>query len=292
MRFVNFMLCVVFLACSVASARAGDPFDNARYYIGTKNNAAALQDIDSGQFDINMQTSEGYTLLHYAAEAGNLAMVDSLLERGANPSIKTNLGSTPFDMAIGTMVQTRLKAAMAGGKSASPQAKGTGDFDTARANIGWRRNDVVIAELDKGLDVNMQNAEGYTLLHFAAGEGNLAIVKELLQRGANPNTKTNSGQTALDRAMGTMVEAELKKAGGKLGISASLETPAKPVAQPAATTKPKANAANDTPTTPNSPYAKMCESRHYTSSALCSDSTCKMREYRKWQTCLKTGSYY
>jgi hypothetical protein len=40
-----------------------------------------------------------------------------------------------------------------------------------------------------------------------------------------------------------------------------------------------------------SPHRKMCSERHYSSSALCSDSTCKMREYRKWQTCLKTGSY-
>ena len=40
-----------------------------------------------------------------------------------------------------------------------------------------------------------------------------------------------------------------------------------------------------------SPRRKMCNARHYSSSALCSDSTCKMREYRKWNSCLKTGSY-
>lgn len=42
---------------------------------------------------------------------------------------------------------------------------------------------------------------------------------------------------------------------------------------------------------PESPHRKMCNQRHYSSSALCSDSTCKMREYRKWQGCLKTGNY-
>lgn len=41
----------------------------------------------------------------------------------------------------------------------------------------------------------------------------------------------------------------------------------------------------------DSPHRKMCNQRHYASSALCSDSTCKMREYRKWQGCLKTGNY-
>ena len=44
-------------------------------------------------------------------------------------------------------------------------------------------------------------------------------------------------------------------------------------------------------TADQSPHRKMCSERHYSSSALCSDSTCRMREYRKWQTCLKTGSY-
>lgn len=43
--------------------------------------------------------------------------------------------------------------------------------------------------------------------------------------------------------------------------------------------------------TPESPHRKMCNARHYSSSALCSDTTCKMREYRKWNTCLKTGNY-
>lgn len=71
------------------SAVAGDPFDDARYAIGIKDNATAQRLIESGQFDINMQNSEGYTLLHFAAGDNNLAMVNSLLQLGADPRIKT-----------------------------------------------------------------------------------------------------------------------------------------------------------------------------------------------------------
>ncbi|HRD28104.1 MAG TPA: ankyrin repeat domain-containing protein [Caulobacter sp.] len=181
------MACVVALA-SAGVAVAGDPFEDARYFMGVKDNAAAIRLIDSGQFDINMQTPEGYTLLHYAADNGNLEMVRELIRRGADVNIRSASDSTPYDMAVGTMVQ-----------------------------------------------------------------------------------------------------AEIARAGGRSGRSPA------PSPIPQGTS---ARAASSTPATgkpasaPVDPRRKMCNARNYAASALCSDSTCKMREYRKWQTCLKTGSYY
>lgn len=278
------------------AAHAGDPFDDARWAIGARDNAAAVRLIDSGQFDVNMQNGEGYTLLHFAAGDGNLAMVEALLERGADPHVKTSLGQTALDRAIGTMVAARLREAMGRKFGVSAKRAGTGDFDKVRYAIGSRNNEAAMAELDKGVDVNMQNGEGDTLLHFAAGDGNLAMVEELLRRGANPNLKNEVGFTPLDRAIGTMIAARIKAAGGRSGKASSAPAPvaraaaAKPAkpATPAKAAKP----ATATAAKPKTEREKMCASRHYSSSALCSDSTCKMREYRKWQTCLKTGSYY
>jgi hypothetical protein len=186
-NLLRVVACIALLA-SAGAAMAGDPFDDARYAIGIKDNAGAIQLIDSGQFDINMQTSEGYTLLHYAADNGNLEMVRELIRRGADVNRRSAVGSTPYDMAIGTMVQ-----------------------------------------------------------------------------------------------------AEIAKAGGRSGRAPAPAAVKPAPAKPATTPVP----ARPTPAaTPADPRRKMCNSRHYASSALCSDSTCKMREYRKWQTCLKTGSYY
>lgn len=186
------VLAGVLVLASASLALAGDPFDDARYAIGIKDNAGATRLIDSGQFDINMQTSEGYTLLHYAADSGNLEMVRELIRRGADVNLKSAVGSTPWDMAIGTMVQAEI--AKAGGRSGRAPA--------------------------------------------------------VAPRPAATTTRP---------------------------------APVRPVTAPA---KPAVAA------TPDDPRRKMCSGRHYASSALCSDSTCKMREYRKWQTCLKTGSYY
>jgi hypothetical protein len=67
----------------------------------------------------------------------------------------------------------------------------------------------------------------------------------------------------------------------------------KPAAAPrAAAASARTSTAAASSSAAKSPREKMCQQRWSSSNALCSDSTCKMREYRKWQTCLKTGSYY
>jgi ankyrin repeat protein len=294
MRLIRIVMCiVVVLAGSVAVA--GDPFSDARHAIGIKDNETVIKLIDSNQVPINMQNDEGYTLLHVAADQNNLAMVELLLARGADPAIKSQTGSTAFSMASGTMVRSKIKAAMDGrvkvapapAPVAVPAAGGTGDFDKIRHAISIKDNETAIAEINKGIDINMQTTEGYTLLHFAANHNNLAMVEKLLRFGAQPNIRAQSGATPADLGFGFKpILAALEAAGGKLNTMANAGKP-KPMTPVSATPvvpAPPAEAGSDT--------KLLCAQRHRSSSALCSDSTCKMREYRKWQTCLKTGSYY
>ena len=168
-------------------------------------------------------------------------------------------------------------------------------FEDATVAVRWKENAKALDLIASGaFDVNQQNSEGYTLLHFAADQNNLDIAKALLERGADPNIKTNSGSTAADMAYsGSAVLSAVLKAGGSYARNAPY-TPA-----PVTASKPSKAPAQSKPATGTStragkedPRRKMCNARHYSSSALCSDSTCKMREYRKWQTCLKTGSYH
>jgi len=51
--------------------------------------------------------------------------------------------------------------------------------------------------LAKGADVNAQNEDGDTALMFAAGNGHIEIVQELLAKGADVNAKDRYGKTAL-----------------------------------------------------------------------------------------------
>lgn len=300
MRALRQLACVLALSIGISSVALADPFDQIRWLIGAKRNADAIAELDKGEVDVNTQTSEGYTLLHYAANDTNLPMVKELLRRGANPNLRSNSGTLPVDMAYGTMMIAELKKAMQAaanpGSPAPATNEGGADFDKIRSHIGARRNADAIAELDKGIDINMQTGEGYSLLHYAANDANLEMVKELLRRGANPNLRSATGHTALDMGYGTMLLAELKKAGGVSGLNPPAVAQPQAAARPAAANPPAqpAPVRRDPPAkkTAESPHAELCAQRHYSSSALCSDSTCKMREYRKWQTCLKTGSYY
>ena len=60
-----------------------------------------------------------------------------------------------------------------------------------------RNNIEKIKELINGADVNIQNEDGDTLLHYAINDENYEIVKLLLEHSANVNAKDYYGDTPL-----------------------------------------------------------------------------------------------
>ena len=159
-------------------------------------------------------------------------------------------------------------------------------------------DEAVLVVLNKDFPVNYQDADGYTLLHIAASNNRLDMVKELLKRGADPAAKSRMGFTPVDsgitipKIVDLLVEAGGPRPAGYKSATTRPAAPA-PAKKPTAATAPaKKPAAAATPTKPASKYEKQCQEKWYADQALCSDSTCMMRAYRKWDTCLKTGSYY
>ena len=67
----------------------------------------------------------------------------------------------------------------------------------AAENEDW---EVVTDLLEAEADVEAQQADGMTALHWASHSGSLAAVRTLLAAGANPNTKTRYGVTPLSLA--------------------------------------------------------------------------------------------
>lgn len=122
-------------------------------------------------WDINSCDHSGRTALSYAAthkyhEAENI--VKKLLEAGADPDIKDNLGKTPI-------------------------------LHVAERPSYYYDRDVISELLKADADVNAKDASGAVALHIFAGKYvagcNISkMIKELLVAGMDPNVKTSSGK--------------------------------------------------------------------------------------------------
>jgi uncharacterized protein len=64
----------------------------------------------------------------------------------------------------------------------------------------------VNAFLDAGMNANVQDADGRTVLISAAARGDVEVVNAMLTRGADPNVKDKRGYTALSHAVDAMYE--------------------------------------------------------------------------------------
>lgn len=113
----------------------------------------------------------GRALLHYAAGAGALEVVETALRHNADPNMQDAGGHTPL-----------YRAANECGTEAGPA--------------------IVRALVKAGANVNASGGvTKATPLHMAARRGHLEIAKALLERGANPNARDTKGDTPYQRAL-------------------------------------------------------------------------------------------
>ena len=144
--------------------------------------------LDNGA-NIDRRTSEGHTALYELAIKGHTKGVRLLLERGADPHIKTNSGSTPSSAAASWGYQEVVAMLLE-----VEDIDKTGSLllhDTVyQSHVGLARY-----LIESGFDVNARNDRGQTPLHLAAftgvNEKNRAQrMRELLiANGADLNAK-------------------------------------------------------------------------------------------------------
>lgn len=108
----------------------------------------------------------GETALHAVVQRRDTAWLRWLLGRGANANAADKRGVTPLQLA---------------------------------SNLGWTEGVVIL--VGKGATVDLGNTAGETPLISAIHRRDVALVRELLKAGANPDRSDNSGRTARDYAM-------------------------------------------------------------------------------------------
>ena len=196
-----------------------------------ENQSACLQALVKHGADLNAATKNGDKALHVAARAGSLECLKVLLEAGVDVNANTSLGANALHLCtekghhdclwplikagVGVNTQTSFSqktslhiAAEAGylsclkilliagadpacitveGKTALHIAAERGDSDCL---------EIIATEIDESV-INTANAKGKTALHLAARGGHWECVKVLVKWGADVNTTTFEGKTAL-----------------------------------------------------------------------------------------------
>lgn len=149
------------------------------------------QELKLESTDVNALDSDGRTALHYAVTSGKIEIVMKLLHAGANPNIKTLYGYSPFLVAA-SMLPSCLEQLLAFGADVHTTShSGRNALHVISDYCGENSEPYYAALLKAGADINAQGSEGYTALHYAIRNDNVAKVKYLLERGANPNIGDN-----------------------------------------------------------------------------------------------------
>ncbi|KAJ6072623.1 hypothetical protein N7467_010708 [Penicillium canescens] len=153
--------------------------------------------------DPNLQNQFGSTILSAASENGNEELVKVLLERGVDVHPNTNSGDIPLAKAAGRGFSSITKRLLQAG--ADPNLKNDGNESSLISACGnhseeGRCEEVVRHLLDHGADPNIQDGNLSTALSIAACNGSAGVVKLLLENGADPGIANKTGETALSEA--------------------------------------------------------------------------------------------
>ncbi len=207
---------VVALASPLPADTGLDLLEAAR-----SNNFAAVRTLLSAGADATAQAADGATALHWAAHWDDLSAARALVDAGALASAANRHHVTPLMLAasngsaemIDLLVEAGAdpNAALPAGETALMSASRTGRQDAVRTLIGH------------GATVNDRETwRGQTALMWAAGEGHLLALEELLRGGAEIGEKSKAGFSAL---LFAVRQGHIDVAGALLDAGADVNDP-------------------------------------------------------------------
>lgn len=147
--------------------------------------------------DINTRNKEGMTALNLAAKAGHLPVLDVLLKYQAQLEIADNDGHTPLMAAVtADKTEAALRLLRAG---ANPDAHEKGYIYPLHMAAYHGNLDIVKELVNKGADLNaLILANGRTALHWAVQKENTAVIEALVKAGARTDIADKAGLTPRD----------------------------------------------------------------------------------------------
>ena len=170
------------------------------HVVAAYGNPAVMDFLLDWGADIMLLDHTGATPLHYAARSGTPQMVDLLIDRGAEVRNVDENGGTPLaDAAMGNPDPRVAELLLDRGARL--------DFDGGfmgtplQAAAAYNENpDVALTLLERGADPWLLDYEGSTLLHNAAKGGHTSLVESLLDMGFDVNAPSNANAIPLHDA--------------------------------------------------------------------------------------------
>ncbi|MFH1920948.1 MAG: ankyrin repeat domain-containing protein [Planctomycetota bacterium] len=184
--------------------------------------------------------TSGMTALQYAAMNGHVEILKMLISKGAEVNTRDIFGRTPILEAAGGRNAQAVKLLLEAGATAHPEAlgfacwlnRGKSVALLLQAGVSPDGGMVQAAQgghvellrllLDRGANVNVRSKSGDTALHTAALQGGIEALRLLLKEGADPNAKNDRGQTPLHMAISGACEVNslrlLIDAGSKVDV--------------------------------------------------------------------------
>jgi ankyrin repeat protein len=197
---------------------------------------------------LNLGSSRGFTPLHYAVLGQQESAVKLLLEQGANLHARSSTDLEPIDLALfgdrgeprdlgmarllvsrgatfdlavaaafGDLAAVRAMLAADAARIRETRPSGSRPLSTA---VMYQRNDIAALLLASGANPLWpeRDAPHGICLHWAARLGELAMVKMLLDHGADPNEDIDSTAPPADFAANPGIRALLESRGAVPGL--------------------------------------------------------------------------
>ena len=194
--------------------------------------------------DINHRQRYGFTALLFAVSGGYPEIAELLIRRGADVNLNNNIfGTCPIHVAVNNGDTYITKLLLDSGSPLNPRSARSLTplmIASARGQL-----DLVELLLERGAPVNEQEGpptssdvidsftqmsqevrqalslpqvfeleifvdrvgRGSTALHMAVKQGDVEVVKTLMSYGADPNLRNDRGESALDMANETIIDA-------------------------------------------------------------------------------------